>query len=33
MKTLKHVYETLAKTLKNYCKHTQHLNKTFATYV
>jgi hypothetical protein len=32
MKYLKHASKTLAKTLENHCKHTQHLNKTLATY-
>jgi CII-binding regulator of phage lambda lysogenization HflD len=36
MKHLKHASETLGnhlKTLENQCKHTQHPDKTLATYV
>jgi hypothetical protein len=33
IKHLKHVTETLAKILEKHCKHTQHLDKTLATYV
>jgi hypothetical protein len=32
-KHLKYASETLAKILEKHCKHTQHLDKTLATYV
>jgi hypothetical protein len=33
LKHLKHASKTFAKTLENYCKHTQHPDETLSTYV